>query len=53
MRVRVAVEALTGRSAAEVGVTQKRRLARGVAQALLCLDVWAHTRQQNGELDDL
>lgn len=39
VRVRVAVEALTGRRAAEVGVAEEPRLTRGVAQAVLRLDV--------------
>lgn len=51
MRVRVAVEALTGRGAAEVRVAEKSRLPRRVTQAVFCLYVCARrddTRENKG-----
>lgn len=42
--VRVAVEALAGRSAAEVGVAQQSGLSWRVTQAVFCLDVCVRRR---------
>lgn len=53
VRVRVAVEALAGRSAAEVGVAEQSGLSRRVAQAVFGFNVCVRRHDIENRADNL